>query len=148
MTPFLAYLISTWILSVQSTSFVKRGKKLACCFKIGQNILIFLCFLFFFPSPLYYCRGFSKSINWFCYFSDSLGMDAGCLQLLLIVGKLAIIPHAELICLCFKNSGKIPKPAKLFIDTMRLSFERSWRFSYWNNVRFDWSIYTESDTGK
>lgn len=35
-------------------------------------------------------------------------------------GKFAIIPRAELICLHFKNAGKIAKPVKLFRDTMLL----------------------------
>lgn len=96
--------------------FYQKRKKPALLFQNWSQHTNFC--VFFFPSLLYYCRGFRRNIKCFCYFSNSLGMDVGCLQLLMFVGKLAIIPHTELICHCLKNSGKVPKPAKLFRDTI------------------------------
>lgn len=82
--------------------FCQKRKKLALLFQNWSELTDF--FFSSPPPPLYYCRGFSKSINCLYYFSKSFGMDVGCLQLLSLDGKFAIIPHTELICLCFKNS--------------------------------------------
>lgn len=65
MTPFLAYLISTGVYLPRAQVLSKKRKK--TCLAVSKLVRTYWFFSVFFfpPSQFYYCRGFSKSINWF-----------------------------------------------------------------------------------